>query len=410
VSIPNSPPRLALGFVWQFGLVAAFFPMLPIYLDSLGVSASDIAFLISVQALSALFTVQLYGYLADQVMKRTTLLKFMSVVASLVAALFPLLPAQRWWLALGMVGIALFFMQRIMLYNALVLDSRRGEELYGRMRFLGSLSFAILSVSVGWLADQPVFTPAIMWPILVFFELMFVLSLMLLRDATPEERTGLKAGRLSFRQAQKLLFSNPLMIKFLIFVFLFHWVGGPPHVMQTKLLRVIGSTSMVATSCLAFAALCEMAIFFFGNEVLRTIRLMPLLAMIPAAVAVRYWMIWISPTPPVIFLSNTLHLFTFGLAYLCGVIFIHREAPRELKSSAQTLFGLTFGMVAIFFGNIGSSLLLNLLTTRFDMTDAEALPLMYGIMGSLALLAFFAWFPMKREYERKHGVSGFWVK
>lgn len=409
LSLPNSPRRLGFGFFWQFGLVAAFFPMLPIYFDDLGVSASDIAFLISVQALTALCVSQFYGYLADALMRRTTLLMLMTMMSSLMAALFPRLPANIWWLSLGMVGLALFFNQRVMLYNSLVLDSQRGEELYGRMRVIGSLSFAMLSLLIGWLSDMPMFTPAVMWPMMVLFELMFALALTLLRDVPPRERPG-EIKRLSFRRAQRILLGNPLIRRFLLFMLIYQLAGGPPHVLQIKLLRDIGTTAVFATACLGFAALSEMVTFFFGNQILRRVRLMPLLALLPVGVFLRYGMIAASPTPLVIFVSNAFHLITFGLAFLCGVIFIHREAPRELKSSAQTIFGLVFSTIAVFAGHQWNALLLGVLTNRFGLNDGEALRVMFGVAAVIVLLAFIPWVPLKRAYEAKHQVSGVWVR
>ncbi len=54
---------------WLFAIIAHFFPILPIYLSGLGVTASQIAYLIAIHSLTALVSSQLVGYVADAMMK-----------------------------------------------------------------------------------------------------------------------------------------------------------------------------------------------------------------------------------------------------------------------------------------------------------------------------------------------------
>lgn len=417
LALPNSPVKLGMAVVWQFTIVAAFYPMLPIYLTGLGVSASSIALLVAILSITALLSAQVLGYIADTMMKRTTLLLVMTVMAAAIAGLFPLLPPGFWWLALGMVAMSVFYSQRVMILNSLLLDSERGEELYGRIRMLGSISFAVAAVIIGRLADMPSLTATVMWPALVFCEICFFLSILLLKDAAPKERLG-ESKRIGFREAQRVLLANPLIGRFLVFTLLYQFLGAPPHMLQTKYLADIGTSAMFATACVAFAALSEVVIFFFGNAILARVRLMPLLALVPICLGIRNAMVFLGPvdwsgTPWLIFASNGLHMITFGLAYMSSVLFIHREAPRELKSSAQTLFGLAFSVVAVFAGNLLLGALLNWLTTGPGgpgMADVEALRLTFGVSAVVCVLSLIAWFPMKRAYEKKHQVSGLWVK
>ncbi len=410
--LANSPARLAAGMVSQFALVAALMPLLPVYLGNLGLSSGVIALLLALQAVMSLIAGQIAGWLADSRLRRTTMMVGMALAASVVQALFPLIPPTLPLLALGVAALSVFMGPRISLLNALALESRRGEELFGRIRLVGSIGFAILTVVIGRLADHPALTVTVMWPILVFFELFFVATILMLKDHAPRERarrTGV--GPLSFRAAQGLLLRNPTMVWFLVFSLIVHTVAQPFHILQAKLLSDAGSTSLFIMACFSFAALAETVVFFYGNAILARVRLMALLATIPVAMAVRCAMISLWPVPWVVLASNALHMITFGLAYLCGVLFIHRESPPSLKSSAQSLFGIVFSVLSGLIGNLAIwGLLAVLESPAIGMTDAMALRVTYGIGGAFALVAYLAWVPMKRQYEAKHRVSGVWIR
>ncbi len=409
-ALPNPPRLLAATSFWQFALIASLLPLLPVYLDTLGVSASGIAFLFGVQSLTALVCNQVFGYLADTVMRRTTMMLWMSLLAALVQALFPLIPPSMTMLSLGMVGISIFLAPRITLFNAVVLDSRRGEELFGRIRVVGSLGFALVTLLMGWLADQPWLTVAIMWPVLVVFELLFATSLTKIKDDLPAMRA--QEHRISFWQAQRVLLTEPSMRWFLVFTLIYNSVAAPAHVLQSTLLTELGATALFVTGAMAFGAVAEMAIFVYGHEVLRRVRLMPLLAFVPIALVLRCGLVYLFPHPWVIFAVNVFHLFNFGLAYMCSVIFIHREVPAELRSSGQTLFGIAFSSVAVLLGNGLYAGFVGWLSSDagLGLGDAEAMRIWYGAAAVFVLLAFLPWLPMKRAYERKHRVSGFWIR
>jgi len=174
LNLPNSPLRLSGGIFWQFAAVAAFMPMLPIYFSDRGVSASGIAFTLSLHALVAIFSGQLIGYIADLHMTRINLLISMTLGSALVAACFPFLPPTLPWMATGVVVLAIFFSHRVPIYTSLLLDSKNGERNFGPIRLVGSASFAICALAIGWVADLPTLGPVVMWPALVVFELLFI--------------------------------------------------------------------------------------------------------------------------------------------------------------------------------------------------------------------------------------------
>lgn len=409
--IPNSFFWLSAGSFWLFAVIGAFSPIVPLYFSDLGVTASGIAFLTALHAATAMIVSQLAGYIADVWMRRTTLLLVTSLLCAGVAAVFPWIPPTMPWLAAGMILLAFFFSHRLPIYTSLILDSTNGESHFGPIRLTGSLGFAVCAVAVGWLAGRDGFSNVVMWPAMVIFELLFVFTLIGLRDHPPAVRAAARANRVGFWQAQKRLLANRVFTRFLVFIFICQFVAFPGHMLQIKLMRDMGASSLVATLSLALAAISEMIIFLYARQITGRIRLMPLLALIPACLTLRWGIIFSTSSILAIVLSNILHMITFGLLFLCGVLLVNREIPRQLKSSGQTLYALVFNHLSVLLGNLAASGFLAVLTSGdLPLTDEKALRWMFGAAAVIPLLAYAPFLSMKAEYERKHQVSGILIR
>ncbi len=417
--LPNTPFKIANAMFWIVGWVALVFPFLPIYLSEIGVSNQDIALIMSVPAITSLFSLQFWGYLADIFFRRTRIIVFCSLMSALVTSLLPWLPSSTLWISAGLFVLWLFTSPRSQMLNAIALSSYRGEEFYGPTRMMGSLGFAILVVFVGWLSDQPALGIAVMFPAIVIAEIMNVFSISRLKDLPPNKRhrdPHARFEKLSFVSAQTVLFKNPLIVMFLIFTTMTQMFHMPILIFQPKLLTDLGATKAFAMTTMALAALAEITVFLFGAWIIKHIRIMPLMGLAALAISVRWGIVWSGnyitnffvPDPElantiykyIIMISNVLHIFTFGLGYLTATIFINREAPENLRSSGQTLYGIFFQSVSFFMGMMFAWVIL-----RFASIQD-----LYGFCAVGALLALVTYFPMKRAYEKKHRVSGFWIR
>jgi PPP family 3-phenylpropionic acid transporter len=368
---------------------------------SIGIDASGVAILFAVNATTALFCGQLVGYLADKYFSRRDLLFATTLLVSPIFALFPLIPPRLDLLILWTGLFSATYSQRVSLYNSLIFDSRQGEMRFGRIRLVGSAGFAVVTVLTGWLAGFGALGPAVMWPILVVIELLFALCLFKVRDYTPEVRRGRAVNVPGFRAVQQLLLSNVVLRRFLVFVFLFQFIGAPLHLLQAGFLGALGSTALVATASFAIAAFAEMIVFFYGNQITARASVVRLLALVPLALFVRYGLVAIFPIPWVILATSTLHIIGFGLAYLCCVVFINRETPTELKASGQTLFGLVFSFVSGLLGHLAAAGFLRYVEDRLGASPVGALRALYGTGAILALVALAAWWPMYQAHRER---------
>lgn len=401
LELPNSPLSLSIGMFWLCGVIGAFAPLLPVYLNSLGIGASGFALLNGVQALTALAIGQAMGYVADVMLLRHRLMLYLAAGSALVAAIFPLIPARLDLLAIGMVGMAFFLSQRLVIYNALVFDSARGEALYGKIRMMGSIGFVLIAPTIGFMADQPSFGPAIMWPVLVGIELLFALSLLALRDAPPAVRLAEQGGRIGFIAAQKILFASPVIRWFLVFTLVVQVFHLPNHILQLVLLKELGASSLTATLAVTLAAIAEILIFYYARQIMGHFRLMTMFLVVPFALAARWGIIALFPNIAAILASNVLHMITYGLAYLTGVLFINRELPKELKSSGQAIFGMTFAVLSLALGNLAASGFIHVIESRWALNDLEALRAWFAFAAAFQILGILAWIPLNRAFRRE---------
>lgn len=385
--------------------------MLPLYLNDQGVTASGIAFLLSLHSLVAIVMGQLIGYVADLHFTRIRLLSLMTIGSAIVCAIFPYLPPTMPWMAVGIIVLAVFFSHRVPIYMSLLLDSKDGERNFGPIRLVGSASFAIFALIIGRLADVPGNSAVIMWPALVVFELLFLGALLGLRDVSPKIRMR-NQERIGFRKAQTILLANPVFLWFLVFVFLCQVVSFPGHLLQVALLREMEASALISTASLAIAAIAEIVIFLFARQITGRIRLMPLFALVPISLTIRLFMVGIAPGTAMILFSNILHMINFGLLYLCSVMLVNREAPPHLRSSGQTMFTLVFANLSMLVGTTLAAGLLHVLTAGIlaELTDLTALRWSFIIASVIPLLAYLVFVPMKRAYERRHSVSGIFIR
>lgn len=417
--LDNSFLVLSQPIIWTYGVVALTFPFWPIYFSDIGLSESKIALLLAIGPVVALFAGQFWGYLADVRYNIRTCMVAMSVGTALLSALFPLLTGFAALLLL-MALFAGMSNGRIAMVTAMVLDNRDGERRFGLLRTTGSVSFIIigfiasiladrydllpLDLLKGWLRDlSPV---VITFPLLVIVNLLVALSVFPVRDYAWGMRGKIQnhgEPAPTFLQVQRYLFTQPVIrayIPFLLFSQLPHHFSH----MMTSLLVVdeLNGTTTQATLPAYIGAAAEIVIFLTFARISASIRLMPLFFIATIAQALRWALMYFWPTLPVIYMAASLHMFSYGLMYMCSVILFNRELPPAYRSSGQTLLNMMYISFGMTLGPLIGSVFLKM--ERFDLLDWYALSALLVCAG----LPF--WAMLKNRYNREHNVSGFWIR
>jgi PPP family 3-phenylpropionic acid transporter len=400
----NSAFVLVQPTLWVFAVVALTFPFWPLYFQKIGMTESQIGFLWAVSGLAALFSQQLWGYLADVRYNIKWCMIVMSLASAVIAYFFPFFTSFA-ALCVLMALFAVASTARVAMVSALILDNRGGESRYGPLRTLGTVMFLAVLFGVSWLVDRPTVGIGIIFPLLVAANLLCALTMLPVKGYPYGSRKDLPTHvqkMPTFVEVQKVLFSYPVIRAFVWFMFFTQLPHNFSHLMLPVMLENVsdGGGTWLATLPILVAAFAEIIVFLAFNRMLRRVRLMPLLLLSALAGVLRWAMIAVHPTVPVILLSSVLHMFTYGLLHMCSVILVNRELPDHLRSSGQTLLNI----LSLAFGLLLGSLLSGLFLIFFDLRA------WFGLAGGLSALALPFWIVLKNRYNAEHGVRGFWVR
>ncbi len=145
--------RLAVWYFWYFAFIGAFLPYFALYLQSIGLSASRIAVLMSLGQLMRLLAPLLWSWLADSGGRRVRIV-IASTAAALASYSVVFLTQDFVGLLIGMAVLHFFWSASLPLVEALTLGHLAANpERYGRIRLWGSIGFILAVLGVGMLLD-----------------------------------------------------------------------------------------------------------------------------------------------------------------------------------------------------------------------------------------------------------------
>jgi PPP family 3-phenylpropionic acid transporter len=329
---------VALFYFFYFALIGVHIIFVPKILSMSGMSSMEIGVILACAPLVrfAIPFLFLRGFKLDS---RTfyTSLSLMSIGA---VGFYPAL--EHFWALLGVnilfgIGIAL-----VLPYVEVIALERIGGERYGKIRLFGSLGFiAVALVLVRWLTSPQVgigFLIAMAVGTLIFGGI--VGSWHRKHPSAQEEDT-------SFNPLPHL----PLWIGF----FLMQVSFGPFYNFFTIYATDHGISLESTVWLWGFGVAAEILMFYFQGPLLR--RNLWLILQLTAFITVARWlMVALFPTSlPLLFLSQTLHAFSFALFHTAAIsVLFSLYSARRL--SQQFFFGISYGLGG-FVGALGAGIL-----------------------------------------------------
>jgi len=403
--LDNSTAALCQPVSWVFAVVGLTLPFLPIYFAGIGLSDSKIALLLAVPPLVIFFGGQAIGHLTDIHFNQRTVLVVLSAAGAAVSLAFPFVKSFEG--LMGMMALqALTLNPRISILNSLVLSSRGGgERRYGLIRSCGSAVFVVAGAAAGFIADRAG-GRGVLWifPMAAAANALCAATGLLLRDRPHGAgRRALGRKQSAFWAVQGRILADPIVRAFLAFLFLSQIVHGASVSFQSRLITDpshVGGGNLDAAMALGIGAIAEIVVFLFFHRIAARVRLMPLLLIAALSQTVRWGLVFLWPTLPVIHATNVLNMATFGLMHIGAVVLINRETPPELRASGQTLLALVYSVMSATAGQL-------LAAAYFNVGNVHT---WYGVAALLSVLCVPFWIRTRRMYESRHRVSGFWVR
>jgi PPP family 3-phenylpropionic acid transporter len=354
--------RLALFYAAYFAAVGVYLPFWPVWLESRGLGATEIGYVLAAAFWPRIVTNLLIPAMSDRLGERRRPMILLTAVTLGGLILFSL--ARDFWSLLWLSLLTGATWATILpLGEALALgEAKRRDVDYGRIRLWGSLTFVLAAIAVGeWLerADPPI----ILWSVAAMVACLLAACVLL----PPGEFAGRAAAAVDLRR----LVRKPEFLVFVTAAGLVQASHAAYYGFATLHWRAAGHGELVIGLLWAEGVIAEVVLFACAAAVLRRFPPVRLLTLAGALTVVRWALSALSTDLVVLVPAQALHAASFGAVHLAAMHYLRDRTPPELHASAQG-----------FYAALGAALPFGLLTPIAGW--------LYGVGGGVAFWAMAA--------------------
>jgi PPP family 3-phenylpropionic acid transporter len=357
-----------LYYACFFGAVGVYVPYLPLYLEAVGLSGSQIGLISALWPIMLLFASPLWGSIGDRFRLHRYLLPIASFGTILPALLILVAPGLPALVLLSLIA-AFFSTPIIPLIDSAVIDLTQGTRVsYGSIRSWGSVGFTVTT----WVMGYVIQAQGLEWLFYAYALLLAAAGLIAL--GLPARR---QSWEVSYRAGLGQLLRRRSLLLVLGAVFL---IGATMHVYNSffplYLVDLGGSVAWVGVAG-AIAAVAEVPVLYYSGWFFRRFGVRGTLLLGYGLYATRWAVLALVASPLVAMLNTLSHGLTFGTHLAGSVAYVERHTPPGLHSTAQSvLTAAGFGVGSVL-GALGGGWLL-------DTVGAAS---MFGVAAVMAAMA-----------------------
>jgi MFS transporter, PPP family, 3-phenylpropionic acid transporter len=381
----NEANRLRVLYFWAFCCQAAWSPIFADYVTGKGFTGFKLGLLLSITPAMMFLVQPIYGYVADKVGYKKTLL-----IASLLAAasfMGYVLEGGFYYMAGVTILMSLFFntIQPVLDSMALQLSNKNKKFSYGSLRIAGAAGWSFMGIVTGYLihnlSTQIIF---IISAVAMGITFLFALGLPSFQNKIETKKSTIPAAK----QIANLL-GNPQLLKILVAVMFISVAGTTIWNFYSMYMKENGASAKLVGFGLAFQGLCELPLFYFSAKIIRYFGLKRTLLITLLATALRMWLYSVVKNPQWALCIEVLHGISWSLFWVVCVEFVNKLVKDEWKATGQSmLYAAYFGIGAIA-GNFWTSYL-----TASKMKIADIFLLNAGI---ILVTGFVIWLLVKER-------------
>lgn len=363
-------------YFFFFGAMGAMTPFLPIYYRSVGLSATEIALLLSVPPVMLFLSQPIFGPLADRSGHRGRLFARVTLCAGAAGGLVSL--GSSLWSLLPLVALWSFFSGPLgPIADSIALgEVQRTGVSFPQLRLWGSVSFVVTSTLGGWLYNRI----DLRWA----FALYAGISLITLAMARRLPGDGMSAASKSLPPL-RTLFKNPALTGFLLCSGLLQTTQAAHAAFLSIHIGNLGGSNSVVGLAWAIAATCEVPVWLYLARITRRVGAMPLLAISAFMYGIRWILVGLAPSAGVVLVLQVLQSCSFALFLPTAVVLVGELVPAELRTSGQALLTLVNSGIATVIGTLLAGRVVDLTSTSVLYRSAGVVALAAGL-GFLILL------------------------
>lgn len=331
---------LLYGFSYMCN--AAYTIYIPIYLDSIGFSKTNIGFLLSLAPFIAMLAQPVWGTFSDRAKYKNTVLIIL-IIGSITSVLLYRLSISFLYLSLIICCFTLFQTSINPMSDAIALEytSSTGCK-FGHIRLAGTVGYSLMAVAAGMLL-----TKSINRMFLIYFTAGF---LTLITALFLPKIKGHQAGgrKLSFWS----LLKDKKLILYLAFALVIQTTLGYYYTFFSIYYQQLGATKALIGWSSFIAAMSETPFLLFSHVLLKKIKTPHALIIAGSAAALRWLLFGFTINPYGILIFQLLHGFINIVITVSLAMYINEFVPQELKASGQALISLVCTGIARILGNL----------------------------------------------------------
>jgi PPP family 3-phenylpropionic acid transporter len=383
---------LATFYAASFAVLAVYMQFFPLWLqDARGLTAEQVAVVLAAQTIARTVAGPLWAARVDRGASPRSLLRWLALAS---CAAFLVFGAVRTPVALWLVSFAFGCLYPPMhpILDALALQRSHSDGFaYGRLRLVGSLSYLIVILLVGWWLEAT--SVAGVFPLLVVgltgtLAAAFVLPAAPPLPVAPVAAPSVPGAAPAGSALRRLLRPGPFLL-LLIASASIQGSHATYYNLSTLHWRRHGIEEATAGVLWAEGILAEIVLFFVARGTVERLRPTTLLLLGGVAAALRWVVIGATTSVPVLLLTNWLHAASFTATYLGSLRALERRVAPHERATAQGLLGAaTSGVGMVVCGLLGG------------WAYERAAGFAFFLMAAFALLGAGLAFVLRRNADR----------
>jgi len=348
-------PKQSLAFrhcyFWLFGFIGIWGTLLGPYLEGLGFTGKEVAYIISAAPIASVVIPPLWGMLADRIGSAAGPLRFALFSSTILLIPLPWLRSFEVMLPLYAL-FAMFRAGSAALLDSItlaVIDEHGGD--YGRIRLFGSLGFVVFGMGVALLADATS-DVTIVWAMVVTQGVAALTTITLPKAKRAKSR--------HYLQDVRTLFAERGFSLFIFTSFLSQISMAAPMIFYPVHLKATGASNAFVAAFWCIGSAAEILLLMYAAKIAPKVGWGRLYVASIAGLILRFGPLLFTDAPIPMMALQTLHALTFGGFFYVSVHFARACAPPSVQASAQTFlvaiaFGLANGIGILCSGHIYDS-------------------------------------------------------
>lgn len=333
-------------YLWYYVAIGAFSPFISLYLATVGFDGVQMGLLFGLTPIVSLLVQPIWGIVADVLSMRRRLLTAACVLSALVGLVLPLAYGFA-WVMLVMLALTLVRTPIQPIANAITLEAiAPHRERYPQIRMWGSLSFGVASLAVGWwVVDRYV-----VGTIYLFVAAMLVTAWVSRR--LPSSRASITA---KWWEAWDMARGNRPYLIFVLALVLLQFTHPLATAYLPLYFKALGAPGWVIGAAWGVAAVIELPFMALTPRLLRRFGKKRVLAVLTAAVPLR-WLLYSYITNPLLILPfQFMHSMAATAYYAAAVPLIDDLIPPQWRATGQAFYsalseGIGIGGGSLVFG------------------------------------------------------------